>query len=81
MIGNLMNGLIDKEQIVKDYLTDMLENLHTELGGEYKDYFVMIHSKDAEFTPVCHVMKMNENRVPKLVREITIKEIIGEKSE
>lgn len=76
MFGDLLGGLIDKEQITHDTIQETLENLSIELQCSYKDFFVMIKPTDETYTMKFYVYKM-ENNVPKIVREISLKEVLG----
>ena len=76
MFANLMGGLVDKEQITFNYIQATLENVAEELGGDYKDFFIMIKPTDENFAMKFYVYKM-ENGVPKPIREITLKEILS----
>jgi hypothetical protein len=76
MFGDLLGGLVDKEQITHDTIQDCLDNIAEELGCSYKDFFVMIKPTDETFTMRFYIYKF-ENGVPKLVREISLKEVLG----
>jgi hypothetical protein len=81
MLAGMMGGLIDKEQITRDTLTDSLLALAEEYQCEPTDLFIMIkptNKEDVDFK--CWIYKV-ENGNPTLKREITLKEILdGEKS-
>jgi hypothetical protein len=53
-----------------------LDNIAEELGCSHKDFFVMIKPVDETFTMRFYISKF-ENGVPKLVREISLKEVLG----
>jgi hypothetical protein len=76
MFGDLLGGLVDKEQITHDTIQDCLDNIAEELGCSHKDFFVMIKPVDETFTMRFYIYKF-ENGVPKLVREISLKEVLG----
>ena len=76
MFGDLLGGLIDKEQITHDTIQETLEKISIELQCSYKDFFVMIKPTDETYTMKFYVYKM-ENNVPKIVREISLKEVLG----
>jgi hypothetical protein len=76
MFSDLLGGLVDKEQITHDTIQDCLDNIAEELGCSYKDFFVMIKPIDETFTMRFYIYKF-ENGVPKLVREISLKEVLG----
>jgi hypothetical protein len=76
MFGNLLSGLIDKEQITHDTIQSTLENIAEELKCDYKEFFIMIKPSDETFTMRFWVYRI-EKQGPKLVREITLKEILN----
>lgn len=76
MFGNLLGGLIDKEQITHDTIQSTLENIAEELKCNYKDFFIMIKPSDEEFNMRFWIYKITE-KGPVLVREITLKEILN----
>lgn len=75
MIGNLLTGLIDTEQIVHDTIQSTLENVAEELNCTHKELFIMIKPIDESFTMKFYIYKIEQS--PKLIREITLKEILG----
>lgn len=77
MFGNLLGGLINTEQIVHDTIQTTLEKLAIEMSCEYKDLFIMIKPVDDTFTMKFWVYKIEE-KGPRLVREIPLKEVLGE---
>jgi hypothetical protein len=76
MFANLMGGLVDKEQITYDTIQTTLEDVAEELGCNYKDFFIMIKPTNDDFDMKFFIYKL-ENGVPKMVREITLKEILN----
>lgn len=76
MFANLMGGLVDKEQITYDTIQETLENVAEELGCNYKDFFIMIKPLNDDFDMKFYIYKL-ESGVPKMVREITLKEILN----
>ena len=76
MFANLMGGLVDKEQITYDTIQTTLEDVAEELGCNYKDFFIMIKPTNDDFNMKFFIYKL-ENGVPKMVREITLKEILN----
>lgn len=77
MLGNLLGGLIDKEQITHDTIQTTLEKLSEELDCTHKDLFIMIKPVDETFTMRFWVYKLEE-KGPKLVREIPLSEVLGD---
>jgi hypothetical protein len=75
MFGNLLGGLIDTEQIVHDTIQSTLENVAEELNCTHKELFIMIKPIDESFTMKFYIYKIEQS--PKLIREITLKEILG----
>jgi galactitol-specific phosphotransferase system IIB component len=78
MLENLLGNLFDKEQITHDTIQECLENLAQEMDCKCEDFFVMIKPTDNEFNMKFYVYKL-ENKAPKMVREITLKEILNKK--
>jgi hypothetical protein len=78
MFSSLMGGLVDKEKITHDTIQGTLEDLAEELGCSHNELFVMIKPTDSEFNMKFYVYHSPENAVPKFVREISLKEILGE---
>lgn len=76
MFENLLGGLFDKEQITHDTIQTTLEKLSLELNCTFKDLFIMIKPVDETFTMRFWVYKLDE-KGPKLVREIELKEVLG----
>ena len=76
MFSDLMSGLVDKEQITYDTIQTTLEDVAEELGCNYKDFFIMIKPTNDDFDMKFFIYKL-ENGVPKMVREITLKEILN----
>jgi len=77
MFEGLLGGLIDKEQITRDYIQNALEKVSQELGCSYKDFFIMIRPSDEDFNHKYFICKYDEKGNPKMVREITLKEILA----
>jgi hypothetical protein len=77
MLGNLLGGLIDKEQITHDTIQTTLEKLAEELECTHKDLFIMIKPVDETFTMRFWVYKLEE-KAPKLIREIPLSEVLGD---
>lgn len=76
MFGDLLGGLIDKEKITHDTIQSTLEDVADELGVSHKELFIMIKPIDETFTMKFYIYKL-ETTGPKLVREITLKEILS----
>lgn len=74
MFGSLFNT----EKIVSDTIKNSLEEIAIELESDYKDFFVMIKPIDEKFNMKFYVYKIDENKSPKFIREISLKEILGQ---
>ena len=74
MFGSLFNT----EKIVNDTIKNSLEEIAIELESDYKDFFVMIKPIDDKFNMKFYVYKIDENKSPKFIREISLKEILGQ---
>jgi len=75
MLGSMLGGLIDTEKIVRDTIQTALENVAEELQCSHNELFIMIKPINAEFDMKFYVYKIEQS--PKLIREITLKEILG----
>jgi len=75
MLGSMLGGLIDTEKIVRDTIQTALENVAEELKCSHNELFIMIKPINAEFDMKFYVYKIEQS--PKLIREITLKEILG----
>lgn len=81
ILGNLMGGLIDKEQITHDTIQTTLENISEELNCEFNELFVMIKPIDEDFNMKFYIYHQEAGKSPKFIREISLKEILGGDSE
>lgn len=79
-LKDLMGGLVDKEQVTKDTITDALEKVAEELNVPFSSLFIMIKPINAEFGFRCDIYKLVDNK-PVHVREITVAEIVGVQKE
>jgi hypothetical protein len=75
MFGNMLGGLINTEQIVRDTIQTALENVAEELQCSHNELFIMIKPVDEEFNMKFYVYKIEQS--PKLIREIALSEILG----
>lgn len=78
MLGKMLGGLINTEQIVHDTIQNTLEKLSDELNCEFNQLFIMIKPLDETFTMRFWVYKLENNGGPKLVREIPLSEVLGD---
>jgi hypothetical protein len=72
----LLDGLFDKEGMVKTTIESCLENVAEELNCKATELFVMIKPTNEDFEFKCWIYKVEGS--PKLVREISLKEILGD---
>lgn len=77
-LDGLMGGLVDKEQITKDYITDALSLATTEFKLERKELMFFIKPVNDQFEFKIYIIHWDaENNIPKkFLREITVKEIV-----
>jgi len=75
MLGNMLGGFIDTEGIVRDTIQQALENVAQELKCSHSELFIMIKPINEEFDMRFYVYKIEKS--PVLIREITLKEILG----
>jgi hypothetical protein len=78
MFSSLMGGLVDKEKITHDTIQSTLENIAEEMNCSYKDFFVMIKPIDEDFDMKFYIYYATPTAPPKFIREISLKEILGE---
>jgi hypothetical protein len=76
MLANLMGGLVDKEKITHDTIQSTLEEVAEELGVDHSEFFIMIKPVSVTYTMKFYIYRM-QNEAPKLIREITLKEIFS----
>lgn len=77
MLESLLGGLVNKEDATKDIIQDALERIASELKCSHKEFFVMIKPKTEEFEFGFWIYQAGDG-APKLIREISLKEILGE---
>lgn len=83
----LFGGLFDKEGMVKATIETCLETISAELGCKLTELFIMIKPTRDEFSEdekeinvKFWIYKIEEGK-PKLVREISLSEILGDEDE
>ena len=76
MIGEMLNGLVDTEKLTHTTIQSALEELAIELKCSHKDFFIMIKPYDSKYNMKFYVYIMDVG-VPKLIREITLREILA----
>jgi len=72
----MLGALFNTEKIVQDTIKSSLEEISIELKCSYEDFFVMIKPSDDKFNMKFYVYRI-EKPQPKFVREISLKEILG----
>ena len=77
MLEGLLGNLINKEESVRETITDALNDLSEELNLPFSKFFVMIKPIDEKFNFKLHVFILNDSNIPQFVRELTVKEIVG----
>lgn len=75
MFAGLMGSFVDKEKLTHDTIQTALEDVAEELGCSHKDFFIMIKPMDETFNMKFYIYKLEG--APKLIREITLKEILS----
>lgn len=92
MFGNILGSLFDKEKMVRETIQSALENVLEELNekrnkeevkNEYNhdNLFIMIKPFNAELDFKCYIYLVASGSAPKLVREISLNEILGGEEE
>jgi hypothetical protein len=91
MLDKLMGGFVDKVQITEEYLSDAMEGAMEQHGLKINEIAFMIrpvYKKDENkelvldkennpiIVPAAWIVQMEDNKPKKLIREITIKEIV-----
>ncbi len=74
----MLSGLFNTEKIVSDTIKNSLEEIAIELQCDYKEFFVMIKPTNEQYEMKFYVYKINGANSPKFVREISLKEILGQ---
>lgn len=81
MFDKLLGSLVDKEQASKDAITDALEAAAAEFGLKHDELTFMIRPINAEFEFKVWIVRLENGAPKKVLREITVKEIVGEADE
>lgn len=79
MLGEMLSGLINKEESTRVTVKHALEDVAEELGCSWKDFFITIMPIDEKFNQKYFICKYDEKGNPRMIREISLKEILGEK--
>ena len=86
MFDQLLGGLVNKEKAIADTLNDTIEDIKDELGLSAADFIIVIkptaENKTTGQNFKCVILKATPDLVKSvpsaIVRDITLKEIIGE---
>ncbi len=78
MFGSILGNIFDKEKMVKDMIQSTLEDVAAELGCKHNELFLMIKPVAEDFDFKVYIYK---GLPPVCVRQITIKEILGDSEE
>lgn len=78
MLGGILSGLLDKEQIIKDYMGQTLENVAKELNCPFDNIFIMIKpiKPDSSEDFKAYLYQITPGTSPKMIREMIIKEFV-----
>lgn len=76
----LLDGFFDKEKLVTQTIESCLEEVAIELGCTHDQLFIMIKPVNDKFSFKCWVYKI-DGAEKKLIREISVKEILGDEDE
>ncbi len=77
MFEGLLGGLIDKEKAIYTTIQGALEAVAEELDCSHEDLFIMIKPVNEKMHFKNWIYQMVDGK-PKVVREISLKEIIGD---
>jgi len=78
MLEGLLGGLIDKEKAISATIKESLKEVAEELGCSHNELFIMIKPTNERMNFKNWIYKVENGKPPKLIREITLKEIIGD---
>ncbi len=76
MLGGLLSSMLPVEQIVKDKIKDALQKVADEYGFSHNELRFIIQPEDEEYNFKVIICKL-ENGSAKIVRELTVKDIVG----
>lgn len=72
MLGSLLGGFIDKEQITRDHIQDALERVAAELQCSHTDFFISIKPTDEQFNQKYVIYKTIESVLAETAKEFNI---------
>ena len=76
MLAGMLGGMFNKEQATKETIQDALEKFSKEAGLKFTDVFITIRPIDQEFNHRYYLCTYDEKGNPKMLRELTLKEIL-----
>ena len=77
MLEGLLGSFIDKEQVVKDYISDAIERVAKEFKLEHNEISFMIRPVDEEFAFRVYAVKLVNSQPKEILKEVTIKDIVA----
>lgn len=83
MIANFMGNLMDKEKATIDTIKMAMQEVAEETGLNHREFGFFIQPKTKDFDFKIYIVKINPTTgaIGAIVREITVKEIVGEAEE
>tara|TARA_R110000764_G_scaffold542_3_gene2048 strand:- start:5206 stop:5451 length:246 start_codon:yes stop_codon:yes gene_type:complete len=78
MLGELLGGLVDKKKIIKEYLENAIEDTAEELNINPNELFIMIKPIKKETNEFKVYLYKASGGNPTYVREMALKEFVGE---
>ena len=77
MLGDLLKGFVDVEGQTRETIQKTLIKVAKELNCSYKDFTIMIKPINDNFDMKFYIFNISQGS-PKLVREISLSEILGD---
>lgn len=78
MLSKMMGGLFDKEQATIDTIKSAMSEVAEEYGLKHTDFAFFIQPKTEKFDFKVYITKLENGKPTGILREITVKEIVGE---
>jgi len=75
MLQGLLSGLVDKESVANDMITNILEKVARESGIKASSFFIMIKAKNNDFDFGLQLWS-TESGQPKYVKDLSLKELL-----
>lgn len=76
-IASILGGLIDKEQVANDMITNILTKVAEEHNCSHKDFFIMIAPKNADYEFALHLYRIT-NGQPQRIKTLQLTELIND---